>query len=515
MDIANLRELGFKPEVDVPSLIWLLGEKDPKAALVPERAAAKQAPASAPKQKSSVGKQKQLSENASVAAVLVPREAPGPRASGAVTILPAGEALPQVEDGNSFTCLSYNVLLPNSKDGWWIYKYYRDPHQNTSWPERQALLKKQILTARPDIVCLQEVSELSFTEDFSFLVEAGYEALMHEKKGRMRPATFWRSDFWESCCAQHKDRTLTIGLKRRGEAAGAARTLFVVNAHLAAGPSADRRLRQIHEALETVGKDAKKLGLDPAAVPVVVCGDFNSMGATAVRELLTRGEVGPDFRETGDPTEKGQEGVQITSKVKRHSLGLFTDAADAAFGEGQVPATIVAENIDSKMLHDDGSPTDALVSAVKSAFRSCCSEGRTTMLKDDVERYLLSVNRELGRGSEYRCCMSVFERRGEEVMDENDFLQLYLQELAEGKFWGVEHDLRVLGGTGLAVPSDGPCELRFDYIYFTTSALRLMGVQEPLSAEQRQRIWDDPWEVLPNAWHPSDHLPVAAAFSFA
>ena len=43
-----------------------------------------------------------------------------------------------------------------------------------------------------DIVCLQEVSELSFDEDFSFLVAAGYEALMHNKKGRMRPATFWR-----------------------------------------------------------------------------------------------------------------------------------------------------------------------------------------------------------------------------------------------------------------------------------------------------------------------------------
>lgn len=31
--------------------------------------------------------------------------------------------------------------------------------------------------------------------------------------------------------------------------------LFVVNAHLTAGPSADRRLRQVHEALETMEKD--------------------------------------------------------------------------------------------------------------------------------------------------------------------------------------------------------------------------------------------------------------------
>ena len=50
----------------------------------------------------------------------------------------------------------------------------------------------------------------------------------------------------------------------------------------------------------------KKAGLEPKRVPVLVCGDFNSQGHSAVRELLTVGEVGPDFREGGDPTERGQ-----------------------------------------------------------------------------------------------------------------------------------------------------------------------------------------------------------------
>ena len=42
------------------------------------------------------------------------------------------------------------------------------------------------------------------------------------------------------------------------------------------------------------------------------CGDFNSQGSSAVRQLLTAGHVLPEFRESGDPTEKGQEGAEPT-----------------------------------------------------------------------------------------------------------------------------------------------------------------------------------------------------------
>lgn len=66
--------------------------------------------------------------------------------------------------------MSYNVLLPNSQDGWWIYKYYRDSRgSHTDWTERQALLRQQILDVGPEVLCLQEVCELSFQEDFGFL----------------------------------------------------------------------------------------------------------------------------------------------------------------------------------------------------------------------------------------------------------------------------------------------------------------------------------------------------------
>ncbi|CAK9027471.1 CCR4-Not complex 3'-5'-exoribonuclease subunit Ccr4 (Carbon catabolite repressor protein 4) (Cytoplasmic deadenylase) (Glucose-repressible alcohol dehydrogenase transcriptional effector) [Durusdinium trenchii] len=404
--------------------------------------------------------------------------------------------------------MSYNVLLPNSQDGWWIYKYYRDSRgSHTDWTERQALLRQQILDVGPEVLCLQEVCELSFQEDFGFLREAGYEILMHEKKGRMRPATCWRPH-WQKITAQHKDRSLVVGLQRPG-AGLEPTTMFIVNVHLSAGPNADRRLRQVHEALDCVEKEIKKLKMNPAHVPIVFCGDFNSQGATAVRELLTTGEVHPEFRESGDPTEIGQEGKQITSKVKKHGLALFQDAAES--GYGRPPATILAQNIADKMLTSDGTLTPEMQQKLDAAFDSCRAD-HDVLSSDDVERFLLKVNRALGRGSEFRFVQKVYEETGRNELCREDFHALYAAELADGKFWGVEHDMRELVGSGLAKPADGPYELRFDYIYFTGATLKLTGVDQVLSQVQFDHIFGEPYEILPNSWHPSDHLPVIASF---
>ena len=121
--------------------------------------------------------------------------------------------------------LSYNVLLPNSKDGWWIYKYFdaNVPTEARTWAHRSALLQAQLLGAGADVICLQEVSPESFAQDFAFLTAAGYG---HEllNKGRMRCATFFKSDRFELRHSFCKDRTLTTELcplRERGEDAGA------------------------------------------------------------------------------------------------------------------------------------------------------------------------------------------------------------------------------------------------------------------------------------------------------
>eukprot|EP00403_Amphidinium_massartii_P041901 CAMPEP_0178450650 /NCGR_PEP_ID=MMETSP0689_2-20121128/43241_1 /TAXON_ID=160604 /ORGANISM="Amphidinium massartii, Strain CS-259" /LENGTH=515 /DNA_ID=CAMNT_0020076137 /DNA_START=52 /DNA_END=1599 /DNA_ORIENTATION=- len=430
--------------------------------------------------------------------------------AGALT-LPAGVPLAQPSP-QSFSVLSYNVLLPNSNDGWWIYKYYRDLNREIAmWQQRQSLLKKQLLASLADIICLQEVSDKSFQEDFAFMQESGYTACMHEKTGRMRPATFFKEEAWEQVSASHKDRTLVMALRARSEAVKG-KVIFVVNGHLAAGPNADRRLRQVQEALETVSKECKKLAVNVSDVPVIVCGDFNSQGMSGVRELLVAGTVGPDFRESGDPTEKGQDDKQLTSKVRTQQLGTFRDAMEEVY-EDKAPATILAANIDSKMQFDSGELKPELLKALETAFAKAATTstagGEPAMSKEDTHRWLELINGQVGRGSEYRSAIAAFERRGEELLTKDDFIEVYRSELGEGKFWGVEHDLRLMNGAGMAIFEEGPVQLRFDYMYYTPDRARLLAVQEPLSEEHKQQIFGPPWEVLPNSWHPSDHLPVA------
>ena len=105
-----------------------------------------------------------------------------------VALLPASTPLPRPPNG--FSLISLNVLLPNSIDGWWLYKYYPPgvPDAAMAWPARAALLESFLLRADPDIVCLQECAAESFESDFSFLHRAGYNAALYGK-GRMRPAT--------------------------------------------------------------------------------------------------------------------------------------------------------------------------------------------------------------------------------------------------------------------------------------------------------------------------------------
>lgn len=321
----------------------------------------------------------------------------------------------------------------------------------------------------------------------------------------MKPATFWRNDMWELVASKHGQRTLVIALRACDDPKC---IVFVVNAHLHAG-DAGQRLRQAEGALDAVAKLARGLKVTFPGTPVFFCGDFNSQGETAVNELLASGSVSADFREAEQ---------QVTNSGKKNKVEPFLDAADLFF-QGKPPATLLLENVDSKMLAGEGPldkrcPTDALVAAFDAAFQACCSEGRTAMLSEDIDRWLIRINGLVGRGAEFSYADKIFASHGggERILSRDEFHSIMMGCLREGKFWEVEYDLNALGGFGLAVPHEGPCVLRMDYIYFTPSSARVVAVQEPLTAEQQQRVFGAPFDVLPNIWHPSDHLPVIATF---
>ena len=251
---------------------------------------------------------------------------------------------------------------------------------------------------------------------------------------------------------------------------------------------------------------------------VIVAGDFNSQGATAVRELLVHNAVAPDFRESGDPTERHQAETAVTSKAKRHVLSPFADAYALAFGEA-VPPTLVCRKLDAHMVDlETGELLPECEAQIRRMFDALSSDGGQSMNRADVESWLVLVNKKLGRGSEFRAAEALLQAKSDagkiESLTFSDFRSIYAAEMSEGKWWGVEHDLTAVNGSGLAVADEDPFTARFDQIYFTAGPLTCTHVRTPLSHELQGKLYSEPHSNLPNAWHPSDHLPLLASFRF-
>jgi exonuclease III len=415
-------------------------------------------------------------------------------------VLPPGSPLSSAlcSPSEGFSLLSYNILLPNSVRGWWIPKYYEPsvaPEQRT-WPHRQALLRQGMAEAQADVLCLQELIPESAEADMSFLREAGYDHVLH-RKGDLRCGTFWRRDrFSLGADPQHKDRTLLTSLRSQSSPE---RVVQVINVHLKAGSDPARRLRQVDEAL---GQVHRSLPQGAAGAPVVIAGDFNSEPrGTAVERLLQHGEVDASMREERYPA------VELTSRLRRNPLGPFVDAYAAAFGEGNAPPTLLLPDREAFFFNASGALSEAADRAIRALFARFAADG--LMSREATIAWITTVNGKPGRGSEWDKAQAALAEREGDALTEEDMVSIYEAELREGKPWGVVHDLVACGALD-PVPSPRVLSLRFDQIHFT-GALSLSAVSQPL-AEDRWRQVQDNGVTLPNAWHPSDHLPVGAAF---
>ena len=107
------------------------------------------------------------------------------------------------------------------------------------------------------------------------MAELGYDGQEMFKKGRFRPATFWKSLDYELIeTAVHKDRTLLTAFQAKkarqsgdalddnkgdGSGQGDNPIWYVLNCHLQAGPNGGRRVRQINEGVRASLTLARKL----------------------------------------------------------------------------------------------------------------------------------------------------------------------------------------------------------------------------------------------------------------
>ena len=166
--------------------------------------------------------------------------------------------------------------------------------------------------------------------------------------------------------------------------------------------------------------------------------------------------------------------------------------------------------------------TDVL-ERLERAYYNCASHedgGQKVMGVSDVERWLIDINGQLGRGSEFRRAAREMgyvdppeaeessESGGENqkpaekprisipedgILSLEGFQRVYLGECREGKFWGIAYDLSVMGQP---LPDVGTFSARFDRLYCSQS-LRPTAVLDTISEV-----------ACPNLSEPSDHLPV-------
>ncbi|XXG46111.1 hypothetical protein AAC387_Pa02g1030 [Persea americana] len=235
----------------------------------------------------------------------------------------------RVASPGTFTVLSYNILADVYATNE-VYSYC--PSWALSWPYRRQNLLREIVGYHSDIICLQEVQRDHFEEFFApELDKHGYEALYKKKTAEAVGgacaldgcATFFRRDRFSHVkkyevefnkAAQSLTEAVVPSAQKKAalnrllkdnvaliavleakfnnhgtEAPGKRQLLCVANTHVNVSQDLkDVKLWQVHTLLKGLEKIAAS-----ADIPMLVCGDFNSVPGSAPHALLAMGKVDP------------------------------------------------------------------------------------------------------------------------------------------------------------------------------------------------------------------------------
>ncbi|EYU39961.1 hypothetical protein MIMGU_mgv1a018036mg [Erythranthe guttata] len=288
---------------------------------------------------------------------VVPAPSPTPRRMISVS----GTGLEsRISSGVTFSVLSYNILSDAYAKAE-IYGYC--PSWALSWAYRKQNLLREIVGYHADIVCLQEVQSDHFDDFFSPEMEKhGYQAIFKKKTmkafgGNMKTidgcATFFRRDKFEHVrdfgfefnepahslieplvsSAQKNNafnrlvkdniaQIVVLAAKFSNQGignSGKQLSVCVTNTHINVHQDlTDVKLFQVHKLLAVLKAFVK--------IPMLVCGDFNSIPGSALHSLLAYGKVDPGHPDLAvDPLGI----LQPTSKLN-HDLPLVS--AYTSFG---------------------------------------------------------------------------------------------------------------------------------------------------------------------------------------
>ena len=243
------------------------------------------------------------------------------------------------------------------------------------------------------------------------------------------------------------------------------------------------------------------------ALRLVVCGDFNGGAESGAVRYLEDGFIDENTIEDGEPVSSGRKDMPMNQPL-----------SDVVSSLDRVPPpTLVVPELISTMTKEgpDNALSQEMLDRLERIFGRLATGENGKMSLGDVEKWLVKINKELGRGDEYREAARqmgwkdpnpdttsdqlkariVLPKNG--VLSLEGFIEVYRKELRAGKFWGIAHDMAVLGDP---VPDKGVFTARYDRMYYS-AAIKPVAVLDTVSDK-----------ACPNDTEASDHLPVAACF---
>lgn len=223
--------------------------------------------------------------------------------------------------------MTYNILA-NFLAKPDFYPYVERSH--LAWDHRRSLLLQEIGRVRPAILCLQELQgaggdnwhnhAATLESELGGLL--GYNTIYARKTGsgfraNLGNALMFRSDVFEECGQMILELRPAIGARCKSRAqqfyfGGPQVAIFARLRHRATGAQLvaatthitcaftepPKQLAQVQECLMQLQGFA-------AGLPVIFCGDFNSVPGSAVHDLITRGSLSKLHPDAVVPEEAG------------------------------------------------------------------------------------------------------------------------------------------------------------------------------------------------------------------